>query len=204
MILGYFLPSKLSFGRLRHLILGSSISTGSKRRSVSAYNGSKWADLRAPGWEMALWLPPFKPLPGNQHTEGTLTLLSLMASLPWPLLACERAGRFQLPERNEGNTKRKLLLFFFFIAIVLMVLSHGFCRCIFLLKTRVVCVFLTSCQPENPLGGQLHLSLSTRLGNGKKKTQFHSSIQILIIRWLKRITFICQLSAIAVLEVLCC
>lgn len=111
---------------------------------------------------------------------------------------------FNFQREMKGIQNGNCSYFFFFIAIVLMVLSHGFCRCIFLLKTRVVCVFLTSCQPENPLGGQLHLSLSTRLGNGKKKTQFHSSIQILIIRWLKRITFICQLSAIAVLEVLCC
>lgn len=53
----------------------------------------------------------FMPLLGNPHTAGTLTLPSLISSLPWPLLACERAGRFQLPEgsQNEVNTKWELL-----------------------------------------------------------------------------------------------
>lgn len=138
------------------------------------------------------WLCEFSFMPslGNSHTAGTLTLPSLISSLPWPLLACERAGRFQLPEgsQNEVNTKWELL---FFDIMVLTELSHKlFFSPLFLQENPglYMCICFWQAVSQKALGEPMRLSISTVVSRcamwschretGKHITWFNSWIRI--------------------------
>lgn len=94
----------------------------------------------------------FMPSLGNSHTEGTLTPLSLISLLPLPLVACERAGGFPLPEwsQNERNQKKKWEdgFFYYYHRNGPYGIVSQFYRLIFLLENEGL--FLTGCQAESP------------------------------------------------------
>lgn len=129
----FFSPSKLYSSRVRHLISGSSISTGSERRSVSAYNGIKWADLKAgPEWETALRVLFYAFAWKFTHSRNfDPPLVDFFASLA---ITCMWKGRKVSTSRGEPEWSEYKMGIAFFDIMVLTELSHKlffppfFCR----------------------------------------------------------------------------
>lgn len=149
----FFSPSKLYSSRVRHLISGSSISTGSERRSVSAYNGIKWADLKAgPEWEMALRVLFHAFVWKFTHSRNfDPPLVDFFASLA---ITCMWKGRKVSTSRGEPEWSEYKMGIAFFDIMVLTELSHKlfFSPLFFAGKPWTLYVyrymFLASCQPE--------------------------------------------------------